>query len=51
MAELFNSIWDMFSIIGFSVNDIYVSLKDILIFSILATLFVYFLVQLLGGGE
>lgn len=51
MAEMFGAIWDMFGAIGFSVNDVYVSLKDILIFSILASLFIYLIVQLLGGND
>lgn len=51
MVELFSGIWDMMSSVGFSVADIYVSLKDIFIFSILASLFIYLIVQLLGGND
>lgn len=51
MADMFGAIWDMFGSVGFSVMDIYVSLKDIIIFSILGSLFIYLIVQLLGGND
>lgn len=51
MADMFGSIWEMMDIIGFTVNDIYVSLRDILVVSILGSLFVYLLVQMLGGND
>lgn len=45
------AIWDMMDIVGFTVMDIYVSLKDILVFTIFGSLFIYLIVQLLGGND
>lgn len=51
MAEMFLSIWDMLGVCGFTVNDIFVSFRDILVFTILGSLFICLIVQLLGGND
>lgn len=51
MALLFNTIWDMMKTVGFTVNDIFISIADIFEFSIFGTLFVIFIVWLIGGND
>lgn len=51
MAEMFLAIWDMMNTVGFTVNDTHISYADIFEFGIYGTLFVIFIVWLIGGND
>jgi len=45
---IFEFIWGLFDL-GFTVNGVFVSFKDILIYSVIATLICIFIGTMLGG--